>query len=298
MRVLVSGSSGFIGSALVDALERRGHEPIRLVRRSDHGPNAVSWDPHAGTIDTAALPEVEAVVHLAGAGIGDHRWTDSYKAEILDSRVRGTSLLSETMAGLSRRPRVMVSGSAVGFYGDRGDEVLDETSASGRGFLPSVCRAWEAAAAPATEAGIRVVHIRTGIVLDAHGGALAKQLPLFKIGLGGRFGSGRQWQSWITLDDEVSAILHLLDADVAGPVNLTAPNPVTNAQFTHTLGAALHRPTLVPVPRFGPTLLLGGEAADALLYESQRVLPRVLQASGFAFAQPSLDGALATVLRR
>jgi uncharacterized protein (TIGR01777 family) len=298
MDVAVTGSTGLIGTALVDALTGAGHRVLRVVRRPPPSPasDAVVWDPKAGTIDAAGLEDVDAVVHLAGAGIGDKRWNEAYKRELLDSRVQGTGLLARTLAGLTRRPGVLVSASAVGWYGDRGDEVLDETSAPGTGFLAMVCQQWEAAAEPARAVGIRVAHPRSGVVLSPRGGALKKELPLFKFGLGGRFGTGRQWQSWITLDDEVRGLVHLLTADVDGPVNLTAPTPVTNAEMTATLGRVLHRPTVLPVPSFGPKLLLGPELAAVLLYEGQRVLPRALEASGFQFAHPELEEALRSLL--
>ncbi len=297
MDVLVTGSTGLIGTALVPALEAAGHHAIRL-RRGPSAADGISWDPAAGRIDAAGLEGIDAVVHLAGAGIGDHRWTDAYKREIRASRVDGTDLLARTLAGLSRRPAAMVSGSAVGYYGDRGDEVLTEASPPGDGFLPEVCVAWEAATKPAEEAGIRVVHARTGVVLSARGGALKKQLPLFKAGLGGKLGKGHQWQSWIAIDDEVAAILHLLEHDVRGSANLTAPNPVTNAEFTTALGRVLGRPTVVPIPAFGPKLVFGSELAESLLFEGQRVQPQALEASGFAFAHPDLEGALRVLLDR
>jgi uncharacterized protein len=297
MEVAVTGSTGFIGSALVDALTAAGHRPIRVVRGVAKG-DEIAWDPEAGAIDAASLEGVDGVVHLAGAGIGDHRWNDAYKLKIRRSRTNGTTLLAHTLAGLTKRPSVLVSGSAVGYYGDRGNEVLDETSSPGTGFLPEVCVAWEAATAPAAEAGVRVVTTRSGIVLSPRGGALKRQLPLFKLGLGGTLGTGRQWQSWITLDDEVGAILHLLTGQVAGPVNLTTPHPVTNAVFTKTLAAVLHRPSFFPIPSFGPKLVLGSELADILLYEGQRVLPRVLEGSGYTFAHPTLEEALRTILDR
>jgi uncharacterized protein len=295
MDVAVTGSTGLIGTALVDALGAAGHRVVRVVRGAPTG-DAIAWDPKAGTIDGAGLEGIGGVVHLAGAGIGDRRWNDAYKREILDSRVQGTGLLARTLAGLTRPPAVLVSASAIGWYGDRGDEVLDETSGPGTGFFPDVCRQWEAAADPARAAGIRVAHPRSGIVLTPKGGALKKELPLFKLGLGGRFGTGRQWQSWIALDDEIAAIAHLLSSDLAGPVNLTAPTPVTNAELTKTLGSVLHRPTLLPVPAFGPKLLLGPELASVVLYEGQRVVPAVLLASGFTFSQPTLEGALRSML--
>jgi hypothetical protein len=293
--VAITGSSGLIGTALREALTTAGHRVVPVVR-GPAGGQAVSWDPRAGTIDGAGLEGLDAVVHLAGAGIGDHRWTDAYKKELVDSRVDSTSLLARTLAQRQRPPAVLVSASAVGWYGDRGDEVLDESSTPGTGFLADLCQHWEAAARPASEAGIRVVHPRSGVVLSSRGGALKKQLPLFKLGLGGRMGSGQQWFSWISLADEVAALVHLLGAGVAGPVNLTAPNPVRNAEFTSALGSAVHRPTVLPIPSFGPKLLLGSELADVLLYEGQRVVPAALEASGFAFALPTIDSALDSLL--
>ena len=295
MDVAISGSSGLIGTALVAALTDAGHRPVRLVRREPSG-DEIRWDPDAGTIDAQSLEGIGGVVHLAGAGIGDHRWTDEYKLEILRSRTKSTVLLSGALAELAKPPTVLLSGSAIGFYGDRGDELLDEMSPAGTGFLPEVCVAWEAATVAAEEAGIRVAHIRTGIVLSGQGGALKKQLPLFKIGAGGKLGSGRQWQSWISIDDEVGAILHLLTADARGPVNLTAPNPVRNAEFTKTLAAVLGRPSFLPIPSFGPKLLLGGELADNLLFAGQRVAPTVLEGRGYAFRHPTLEVALRAVL--
>ena len=297
MDVVVSGSTGLIGSALGEALTAAGHRPIGLVRSEPKG-DEIAWDPDAGTIDSASLEGVDAVVHLAGAGIGDHRWTDAYKRTILRSRTEGTTLLAGALAGLTKRPSVLVSGSAVGIYGDRGDEVVDETSPPGTGFLPEVCVAWEEATAAAAEAGIRVASIRSGIVLSGHGGVLKKQLPLFKLGLGGKLGSGRQWLSWISIDDEVGAILHLLTHEVAGPANLTAPHPVTNAEFTKTLAGVLGRPSFMPIPAFGPKLVLGSELAEILLFEGQKVLPRVLEDSGYVFTHPTLEEALRAALDR
>ena len=297
MRVAVTGSHGLIGTALLAALRSAGHEAVAIVR----GPPArgeIGWDPRAGQLATRSLVGVDAVVNLAGAGIGDRRWSDEYKRTVLESRTRATTLLADTMAGLEGGPGVLLSGSAIGFYGDRGDDELDETSPPGTGFLAEVAEAWEATTAPASEAGLRVVNLRTGIVLAGQGGALPRMLPLFKVGLGGRFGSGRQWMSWIALDDEVGAILHLLGSDVVGPVNLTAPAPVRNAELADTIGDVLHRPTVLPVPAFGPKLLLGGERADALLFESQRVLPTVLQADGYEFRFPTLEPALRAALAR
>ncbi|MEZ5143544.1 MAG: TIGR01777 family oxidoreductase [Acidimicrobiales bacterium] len=299
MDIAITGASGLIGTALAASLRADGHRVVPVVRRLvADGERAVRWDPSAGTIDAAALEGVDAVVHLAGAGIGDKRWTPERKQEILQSRSRGTAVLAEALAGLERKPAVLVSGSAIGYYGDRGDEVLTEASGPGDIFLSEVCVAWEAATGMAVEAGIRVPIVRTGIVLSADGGALAKTLPLFKAGLGGRMGSGTQWWSWISIDDEVAAIRWLLDHDVAGPVNLTAPAPVTNAEFTKVLGRVLGRPTVLPVPRFGPKLLLGGELAEQLLFASQRVQPTVLEDHGFTFAHRDLESALRAVLGR
>jgi uncharacterized protein (TIGR01777 family) len=262
------------------------------------GESAVVWDPDAGTIDAASLEGIDAVVHLAGAGIGDQRWTAERKRVILESRTRGTALIASTLAGLDRRPSVLLSGSAIGFYGDRGDEVLTEQSAPGDDFLSSICVPWEAESRIAAEAGIRVANLRTGIVLSAEGGALAKMLPLFRFGVGGRYGSGRQWWSWVTIDDEVGAIRFLLDHDVSGPVNLTAPGAVTNAEFAKVLGRVLGRPSLLPVPKFGPKLVVGGELAEALLFTSARVQPDVLTSNGYAFAHPDLEAGLRHVLDR
>jgi uncharacterized protein len=297
VNVLVTGSHGLIGSALIPKLRADGARVLRLVRAEPEGSDDVRWDPVAGTIDAAGLEGVDAVVHLAGAGIGDKKWTAARKQLILESRTLATDLLARTLAGLARPPGVLVSGSAVGYYGNRGDAVLTEESSPGDDFAARVCVDWEAATAPASEAGIRVVTIRTGIVLAAHGGALHRMLLPFKLGLGGRIGSGEQYLSWIGLDDHVDAVRHLLaTTSVSGPVNLTAPNPVTNLEFTHALGGALHRPTLVPTPLFPLRALYGRELVQHLLVEGQRVVPRVLETSGFAFTSPQIDAALRTVL--
>lgn len=299
--VAITGATGLIGTALTRRLVADGHEVAALVRRPGSAPTGareILWDPAAGVLDPSHLRGVDSVVHLAGAGIGDKRWTDAYKREIEESRTRGTALLAESIASLSAddRPGTLLSGSAIGIYGDSETETFTEASPTGDGFLAEVCAKWEAATGMAEAAGVRVAHLRTGIVLSTDGGALAKMLPLFKMFVGGPFGNGRQWQSWITLDDEVNAIVHLLGSTVRGAVNLTAPNPVTNKVFSRTLGAALHRPAALPVPRFGPALLLGGELADALLYTGQKVMPTVLEADGFAFDQPTLEGALAQIV--
>lgn len=297
MRVVITGSSGLIGQALGRALRADGHEVVPLVRHPP-GPGEVRWDPPAGTVDAAGLEGADAVVHLAGAGIADRRWTEARKAEILDSRVRATTVLADALATLERPPPVLVSGSAVGWYGgDHGDEELTEDSDPGADFLAGVCAAWEDATAPAQVAGIRVVRLRSGIVLSRHGGALGRQLPIFRLGLGGRLGSGRQWVSWITIDDEVGAIRRAIDDDtLQGPVNATAPAPVTNAAFTAALGRALHRPAVLAVP--GPVLglALGRQLADEALLGGQRVLPARLTAAGYRFAHPTIDAGLAAVL--
>ena len=297
MRILMSGASGLIGTALRSGLVADGHDVTGLVRR-EPGPGEISWDPAAGKLDPGAFDDCDAVINLSGAGIGDKRWSDDYKRELLTSRLATTELLATTMAALQRKPAVFLSGSAVGWYGDRGDERLDELSPPGSDFLSGLCQQWEAATAAADAAGIRTAHLRTGIVLSGHGGALKKQLPLFKLGLGGRFGSGHQWQSWISIDDEVEAIKHLLASDIHGAVNLTGPNPVTNIEFTATLAKALHRPAVLPVPMFGPKLLLGGELVESLLLSSQRVLPTALLRSGYEFRHATLDAALADLLKR
>ena len=286
-------------------LESVGHSPVRVVRREARD-NEISWSPNAAADQEAAvadlaaqLEEIDAVVHLAGAGIGDKRWSDDYKRVLVESRTKGTALLSNAIAACSNGPQVLLSGSAVGFYGSRGDEDLDETSTPGEGFLADLTVEWEQCTEPAAAAGVRVAFLRTGIVLSAKGGALKKQLPLFKIGAGGTIGSGEQWWSWISIDDEVRAITHLLSGDVAGPVNLTAPQPTTQADFANTLGSVLKRPTFLPTPKFGPKLLLGSELAENLLFTGQKVHPQVLKNdAGFTFDHPDLETALRAVLGR
>ena len=297
MNIVISGASGLIGTALVERLRASGHTVTRLVRREARQ-GEISWDPARGVLDASALEGTDAVIHLSGAGIGDKRWTPSYKREILESRTATTALLARTIASLSRKPSVFLSGSAIGIYGPRNDEQLDESSNHGSGFLVDVCQQWEAAAKPAIDAGVRTVFLRTGIVLTPKGGALKKLLLAFRIGAGGRFGNGKQWQSWITLDDEIGAIQHLLTANVSGPVNLTAPSPVTNAEFTTVLAKVLRRPAILPIPSFGPKILLGGELADALLFTGQRVMPKALLASGYEFAHPTLDIGLRALLTK
>ncbi len=295
MRIAITGSSGLIGSALVTSLEADGHTAVRVVR-SDAGAGTVRWDIDAGHIDAAGLEGLDGVVHLAGEGIGEKRWTDEQKRRILESRTKGTALLVDALTSLTVKPPVLVSGSAIGFYGNRGDEQLTETSERGTGFLSDVVDAWEAAAEPAAAAGIRVPRIRTGIVLAAHGGVLHRLAGLARFGLLGKLGSGRQWMSWISLADEVGAIRFLLEHDVTGPVNLTGPGPVTNAVFTKALGRVLHRPTVLPVPSFGPKLLVGAELAQALLYDGQRVLPEVLLDAGYEFEHTDLEPTLEAML--
>lgn len=288
-----------VGTALVDALEANDHLVRSLVRRpvrdSDH---EIHWDPDADEIDAAELNAVDAVVHLAGENIAERRWSDDFKRRILESRIKGTHLLAATLANLDSKPDVLVSASATGFYGSRGDEVVDESSASGEGFLAHVCRQWEAATTMAEEAGIRVVHLRIGPVLSTKGGALAKMLLPFKLGLGGVIGSGKQWFSWIALDDLVTAIRFVLEhKSLAGPVNAVAPGAVTNREYTKTFGQVLGRPTIFPMPAFAAQLAFG-EMADEMLVGGVRVEPKVLRDAGFAFEYPQLEPALRHLLGR
>jgi uncharacterized protein (TIGR01777 family) len=297
--VLVTGSRGFIGTALVPALSSAGHHVVRLVRGRPTGSDELGWDPEAGTIDTAGLEGIGGTVHLAGAGIGDKRWTDARKRLILESRTRGTSLLVRELAGLTHPASVLVSASAVGYYGDRGDEVLDEQSPPGSDFVAGVCVQWETATAPAADGGVRVATTRSGIVLGREGGVLPRMLLPFRLGLGGRIASGRQHMSWISLEDEVGAILHVLTDDrLAGPVNLTGPEPVTNAEFTKTLGRVLHRPTAIPTPLLPLRARYGSELVRHLLVEGQRVLPKRLEETGYQFAHPTLEEALRAAVDR
>ena len=295
MKILVTGASGLVGRALVPLLTAEGHEAARLVR-SAPGAGDVPWDPDAGTLGAEALEGFDGVVHLAGENIASGRWNTEKKRRIRESRVRGTRLLSETLAALKRPPRVLVSASAVGFYGDRGEEELTEASPAGTGFLSEVCREWEAATEAAEGKGVRVVHARLGIVLSRRGGALAKMLTPFRLGVGGVIGNGRQYMSWVTLDDAAAALGHLLAADtVMGPVNVVAPAPVTNREFTATLGRVLRRPAVFPVPGFMARLAFG-EMAEALLLASARVKPEKLLDSGYAFRHGSLTEGLRHVL--
>jgi uncharacterized protein (TIGR01777 family) len=295
MTVLVTGSTGLLGSALVPFLVGQGHRVIRLVRK-DPKSDEVRWDPEAGAIDTAGLEGLDAVVHLAGENIAEGRWNAKKKASIRDSRVNGTRLLAESLAGLEAPPDVLVSASAIGYYGDRDDEILREDSPAGSGFLPDVCLAWEAAAQPAAQKGIRTVNLRTGVVLSAEGGALAKMLFPFKMGAGGVIGSGNQYMSWISIHDTISIVHHALTTDAPqGPINTVAPTPVTNREFTRILGRVLSRPTLFPMPAFAARLAFG-EMADALLLASTRVEPVRLQETGYSFQHPQLEGALRHIL--
>jgi uncharacterized protein (TIGR01777 family) len=297
MHIAVTGSGGLIGSALVLFLATGGHEVIRLVRRSPSGDD-VLWDPAQGVRDLSRLEGVDAVIHLAGENIAVGRWTAQRKEEIRRSRVEGTRRLSESLANLSRRPKVLVSASAVGFYGDRSDEILTEESAPGKDFLAQVCQEWEAVTEPASRVGIRVVCLRFGMILSPAGGALKKMLLPFKFGAGGRMGSGEQYVSWIAIDDAIEAIDHAMYTEsLRGPVNAVSPTPVTNAEFTRVLGRVLSRPALLPMPAFAARALFG-ELADALLLASQQVVPTRLQESGFRFGYPELEGALRHLLGR
>jgi hypothetical protein len=301
MQIAVTGSTGLIGRALVAALRRDGHDAIPVRRGDASDGDGLHWDPAAGAIDAAGFDGLDAVVHLSGAGIGDRRWTEEQKQRVLESRTAPTRLLADTLAGLARPPSVLVSGSAIGWYGDRGSEVLDESSAPppGPDFLADVCVQWEAATAPAEAAGIRTVHLRTGIVLAAEGGVLPRLATPFKLGLGGRTGSGRQYMSWIALADEVGAIRHAIETvTVSGPMNATAPTPVTNGEMTAALGRVLKRPTLLPTPLPVLKLVYGGELVDHLLVAGQRVVPEVLTRTGYEFAEPDLDGTLRHALGR
>ncbi|MDQ3932124.1 MAG: TIGR01777 family oxidoreductase [Actinomycetota bacterium] len=300
MDILISGSSGLIGSALRERLRTSGHHPIRLVRpESPQAGDVVRWNPTEGHIEAEAIEGIDAVVHLAGEPLLG-RWTDRKKRRIRDSRVQATRLLSGTLAKLRRPPAALLSASALGWYGSRGDEVLTEDSPPGTGFLAEVAREWEGATAAAQEAGIRVVHLRTGLVLSTEGGLLATQLLPFRLGLGAKLGSGRQWMSWITIGDHVGAMLYVLErADARGPMNLTAPNPVRNATFAQTLGRVLGRPVLLTVPPIAIELVFGAQAVEEFAVASNRALPaRLVEELAFPFRHPELEGALRAVLDR
>ena len=296
--ILLSGGSGMVGSSVQKALLARGARVLQLVRREPDSAGQLQWKPDAGMPfrDTEPLEGLSAAVHLSGANVAAHRWTPAYKREIWQSRVQSTRALAEALAGLRRRPAVLIVASATGIYGDRGDEILEEGSGAGKGFLADVCSEWELAARPALEAGIRVVHTRFGVILGQGEGALAKMLPLFRLGLGGRLGSGRQWMSWVSLEDVIAAILFALDtAAIAGPVNVTAAEPVTNAEFTRALAKAVHRPAILPAPAFALRLALG-EMADEALLASARAVPAKLTEAGFRFACPTIEEALGRAL--
>jgi uncharacterized protein (TIGR01777 family) len=297
MKVAVTGASGLIGSALSASLRAGGDEVVTLVRRTPSSASEIAWDPlrRLGGLEPGILDGTDAVVHLAGAGVADHRWTESYKEEIRSSRVQGTGGLTEFLAAMDQPPAVLLSGSAVGWYGDTGGREVDESAPAGSGFLAGVVREWEAAADPARQAGIRVATLRTGIVISRHGGVLGKLLPPFRLGLGAKLGSGTQYMSWVSLDDWIRAAHFLVDHQISGPVNLTAPKPETNAAFTTALAAALHRPALLSIPSPVLSMALGGVTSD--LMTSARVLPRVLREGGFGFTHLDLAGALAAELQ-
>jgi uncharacterized protein (TIGR01777 family) len=295
MRIAVTGSSGLIGSALVPHLRAAGHEVQRVVRRTAAAPDEITWDPAKGTIDLAALNGVDGVVHLAGAGVGDHRWSDDYKREILNSRVDSTNTIVRAMQQVEHRPSVLVSASAIGWYGDTGDRIVDETAPAGSGFLADVVRAWEGASQVAVESGIRVVNPRTGLVVAKSGGAWARMFPLFRLGLGGKLGNGKQYWSWISLRDEVCALQFLLEQEhLSGPVNLTGPTPVTNAEVTSVMGQVLGRPTLLPAPAFALKAALGEFSTEVL--GSTRVVPAVLEQAQFRFQDSTIESAIRTAL--
>jgi uncharacterized protein len=297
MRIAVTGASGLIGSALIPMLREQGHEVLRFVRRLPKAPDEVRWDPSRGGIqgiDPESLTGVAAVVHLSGAGVGDRRWTEAYKKEILDSRVLSTRTIAAAIARAEGGPSVFVSASAIGFYGQSGDTAVDETAPRGDGFLAEVVEAWEAAAEDARVAGVRVVHPRSGLVMSNKGGAWGRMLPLFRLGVGGTLGSGRQYWSFISMRDELAALQFLMTSDLAGPVNLTAPNPATNAEVTAAMGRALRRPTVLPVPSIALKVALGEFSSEVL--GSLRVIPTALTSAGFTFADPTIDAALASML--
>jgi uncharacterized protein len=297
MRIVVGGSSGFIGTALVDRLRAAGHEVVRLVRRDSAAPDEITWRPSVEPLDPSTVDGADAVVNLAGIGVGTHRWNAAFKALIRASRVNSTQALASAIAAAATPPRVLLNASAVGFYGDTGDHEVDESAPPGSGYFPAVCQAWEAATEPAEAAGIRVAHLRTGLVVGPGGGVLKPLLPLFRFGLGGPLGNGRQWMPWISLADEVAAIEFLLTADaVAGAVNLTGPAPVTNREFSRTLGRVLHRPAVLPVPAFALRIVVGEFGAEAV--RSQRVLPAVLAGAGYRFEHADLESALRWSLAR
>ena len=296
MQIAVTGSHGLIGSALVVALRAAGHDVVQLVRSAPSRPGEVRWDPAAGTVDLAGLAGVEAVVHLAGAGVGDHRWTADYKRTVYDSRIVGTRTLVKALTSLDPLPRVLVSGSAIGYYGERGDEVLTEDSGRGTGFLSDVVTDWEAEADLARQAGLRVVHPRTGLVMARSGGAFAQLLLLARFGLAGPLGNGKQWWSWITLPDVIAALIYLVESELTGPVNLTAPQPAHQIEVIRAIARTLHRPALIPAPAFALRIVLGEFAGDVLA--SQHVVPGQLLDAGFGFQHAELGAAAAWITGR
>jgi len=296
MKVAITGSSGLIGSALVPHLRSTNHDVVRLVRRPAAAPDEVTWDPTRGTVDLAKLQGIDAVINLAGAGVGDHRWTDDYKKEILNSRINATRTIATAMTQLDKAPNVLVSASAIGWYGDTGDHEVDESAPAGEGFLADVVKQWEAAASPALTAGIRVAHPRTGLVVSSRGGAWGRMFPLFKAGLGGKLGSGKQYWSWISMRDEVAALHYLIEhQELAGPFNLTGPTPVTNAEITKVMGRLLRRPTFAAAPSFALKTALGEFSTEVL--GSARVMPEALIKAGFRFQDTLVDSAISQALK-
>ena len=289
-RIAITGASGLIGSALVGYLKSEGHTVQRLVRRIPVAPDEVQWDPKSGFVDLEPLRGVDAIIHLAGVGVGDKRWNKKYKAEILNSRLLGTTAIAHAVTEL--KPQVFISASAIGWYGESGNRAVIESDRAGDDFLAAVCREWEAAADLAE--GVRTVKLRTGLVLDPTGGALGKMLPLFRFGLGGKMGNGKQWWSWITLHDLIRAIVYLLERPISGPVNLTAPNPVTNQEFTSALARAMHRPALFPAPAIALKIAMGGFSAEIL--GSKKVMPNVLSEAGFEWDYPHISSALSALI--
>lgn len=292
MHIAITGSHGLIGRHLMPALSARGHDLLRLVR-GPAGAGEAHWDPDHSLLEASTLDGIDAVVHLGGVGVASRRWNDSHKRAVLDSRVRSTALVARTLAGMGEGPKILISASAIGYYGERGDVELDESSVRGTGFLADVCHQWETATRPASEAGVRTVMLRSGIVQARDGGALAAQLPLFRLGLGAKLGSGEQWTSWVSIDDEVGAIAHALaSSDLEGPMNVVSPNPVTNADYTRVLARVLRRPALFSLPAPLIKAALGTQMAEETLLVSQRVRPGVLMSSGYSFRHPGLEAAL------
>ncbi len=295
-RIAITGATGLIGTALGAYLRSQAHTVIRVVRRNPTGDD-VMWDPNAGTIETAKLEGVDVIVHLAGEGIADSKWTEEHKAAVLDSRLKGTTLIAKTIASLSQKPSVFASGSAIGFYGDRGSDEMTESSSAGTGFLADVVKVWEESTAAAEGIGVRVAHLRTGIVMSTRGGALKPQLLPFKLGAGGRIGPGTQYLPWIIIHDMIRAVLHVIETpSLEGPINMVGPHPATNAEFTKALGKALHRPTIIPTPLLPIKVLFGEQMVKEMLLGSNRVLPTKLLASGFVFEHPELLAALRLLL--